>query len=259
MTFDHEHINQNRFADSAGVPWEGRELHENNFANDDGSADASLIDAITRLQRGEATNEEVVAAFSKARLLIPLLANLGESEIGEHGYQVDKSAELSIVTVGTPDDQNGLPVFSSVAAMQLWNPAARPVPSDAIRVAIAAASEGNTRIILDAEGPTEFAIRRPAIAAIAQEEKWIHPARDARVREEFARVLDGVDEFIGFELEDCDPESRLHSAELQLVLRLVPNLTGEQIQELMQQLAKRLADSSVIAEHVDSLRVKLAA
>lgn len=258
MTFDHEHINQNRFADSAGVPWKGRELHENNFANDDGSADASLVAAITRLQRGEATNEEVVAAFSKARLLIPLLANLGESEIGEHGHKVDKSAELSIVTVGTPDDQNGLPVFSSVAAMQLWNPAARPVPSDAIRVAIAAASEGNTRIILDAEGPTEFAIRRPAIAAIAQEEKWIHPARDSRVREEFTRVLAGVDEFIGFDLEDCDPESRLHSAELQLVLRLVPNLTGEQIQELMQQLAKRLADSSVIAEHVDSLRVKLA-
>lgn len=258
MTFDHEHINKNRFSDSAGVPWEGRELHENNFADDDGSADAALIDAITNFQRGEATNEAVVAAFSKARLLIPLLADLGESEIGEHGHKIDKSAELSIVTVGTPDEQNGLPVFSSVEAMQLWNPTARPVPSDAIRVAIAAASEGNTRIILDAEGPTEFAIRRPAIAAIAQEEKWIHPARDSRVREEFARVLDGVAEFIGFDLEDCDPQSRLHSAELLLVLKLVDGLSGERVQELMQDLAKRLADSSVIAEHVDSLRVKLA-
>ena len=258
MTFEHEHINPNRFADSAGVPWEGRELHENSFAGDDGSADAALIDAIAKFQKGEAKNEDVVAAFSKARLLIPLLADLGESEIGEHGHKVDKSAELSIVTVGTPDDQNGLPVFSSVAAMQLWNPTARPVPSDAIRVAIAAASEGNTRIILDAEGPTEFAIRRPAIAAIAQEEVWIHPARDSRVRDEFARVLAGVAEFLGFELEDCDPDSRLHSAELLLVLKLAENLSGERVQELMQELAKRLADSSVIAEHVDSLRVKLA-
>lgn len=258
MNFEHEHINPNRFTDSAGVPWEGRELHENNFAGDDGSADAELIEAITKFQKGEAKNEEVVAAFVKARLLIPLLADLGESEIGEHGQKVDKSAELSIVTVATPDDQNGLPVFSSVAAMQLWNPTARPVPSDAIRVAIAAATEGNTRIVLDAEGPTEFAIRRPAIAAIAQEEKWVHPARDKRVRDEFSRVLKGVSEFLGFDLEDCDPTSRLHSAELQLVLKLVEGLTGEKIQELMQELAKQLADSSVIAEHVDSLRVKLA-
>lgn len=258
MTFEHEHINPNRFTDSAGVPWEGRELHENNFAGDDGSADETLIETITNFQRGEVTNEAVVEAFSNARLLIPLLADLGESEIGEHGHKVDKSAELSIVTVGTPDEQNGLPVFSSVAAMQLWNPTARPVPSDAVRAAIAAVTEGNTRIILDAEGPTEFAIRRPAIAAIAQEEKWIHPVRDKRVREEFARVLDGVKEFIGFDLEDCDPASRLHSAELMLVLKLTEGLTGEQIQELMQELAKRLADSSVIAEHVDSLRVKLA-
>jgi hypothetical protein len=258
MTFEHEHINKNRFSDSAGVPWEGRELHENNFSNDDGSADANLIETITKFQRGEAKNEDVVAAFSKARLLIPLLADLGDTEIGEHGHKIDKSAELSIVTVGTPDDQNGLPVFSSVAAMQIWNPTARPVPSDAIRVAIAAASEGNTRIILDAEGPTEFAIRRPAIAAIAQEEKWVHPANDSRVRDEFARVLEGVDEFHGFELEDCDPQSRLHSAELQLVLKLAEGLSGERVQELMQGLAKKLADSSVIAEHVDSLRVKLA-
>jgi hypothetical protein len=258
MTFEHEHINPNRFTDSSGVPWSGRELHENNFSNDDGSADAALIEAITKFQTGQAKNEEVVAAFSKARLLIPLLADLGESEVGEHGHIIDKSAELSIVTVGTPDDQNGLPVFSSVEAMKIWNPTARPVPSDAIRVAIAAATEGNTRIILDAEGPTEFAIRRPAIAAIAQEEKWIHPARDSRVREEFARALEGVTEFLGFQLEDCDPDSRLHSAELMLVLKLEENLTGEKIQELMQHLAKQLADSSVIAEHVDSLRVKLA-
>lgn len=258
MTFDHEHINPNRFSDSAGVPWEGRELHENNFANDDGSADENLIDTISKFQRGEAKNEDVVEALSKARLLIPLLADLGEAEIGEHGHKIDKSAELSIVTVGTPDDQNGLPVFSSVAAMQRWNASARPVPSDATRVAIAAASEGNTRIILDAEGPTEFAIRRPAIAAIAQEEKWIHPARDSRVSEEFARVLTGVEEFLGFDLEDCDPQSRLHSAELQLVLKLAEGLTGERVQELMQELAKKLAESSVIAEHVDSLRVKLA-
>lgn len=257
MSFEHPHLNPNKFSDSSGTPWQGRELHDNPFADDDGSADENLVSKIAAFQKGEAGNEDVVAAFTKARLLIPLLADLGESEIGEHGHLVDKSAELSIVTVGTPDEQNGLPVFSSVAAMQNWNPDARPVPSDAIRVAVAAASEGNTRIILDAENPTEFAIRRPAIAAIAQEEVWVHPVRDNRVLVEFQNVLAGVEEFLGFDLEDCDPDSRLHSAEVQLVLRLNEGLSAERVQELMQELAKKLAASSVIAEHVDSLRVKL--
>ena len=93
MSFEHEHINPNRFSDSAGVPWEGRELHENNFANDDGSADVTLIETITKFQSGEAKNEDVVAAFSKARLLIPLLANLGESEEGAHGQCFDRVPE----------------------------------------------------------------------------------------------------------------------------------------------------------------------
>ena len=128
-------MNSNRFSDSAGTPWSGRAFDVNNFAGDDGSAPAALISAIAKFHSGEALAEDVVDAIRESRLLIPLLADLGESEIGSHGQKVDKSAELSIVTVATPDDQNGLPVFSSVAAMQKWNPIARPVPADARRVA----------------------------------------------------------------------------------------------------------------------------
>lgn len=258
MTFEHEHLNKNKFADSAGTPWAGRAFDVNAFAGDDGSAPATLLKALRAFRAQDVNAEAVIDAIRESRLLIPLLANLGESEMGAHELKTDKSAELSIVTVATPDDQNGLPVFSSVGAMQRWNPMARPVPADARRVALAAVAEENTRIILDPESETEFAIRRPAIAAIAQGLVWIHPARNSQVREAVARVLDGQNDFLGFELVDEDVSSRLHSAELMLELRLKPGLPEERVAELVQQLAIGLGESAEIAEHVDSLRVKLA-
>lgn len=257
MTFEHEHINPNRFTDSAGTPWQGREFDVNNFAGDDGSAPASLIAVLEKFRNLEALAEDVIDAIRESRLLIPLLANLGESEKGAHGHQVDKSAELSIVTVGTPDDQNGLPVFSSVAAMQKWNPQARPVPADSRRVALAAAAEQNTRVILDPENETEFAIRRPAIAAIAQGLTWVHPARNLQVFEELKSIVEQSGQFLKFELQDCDPMSRLHSAELLLEMTLSPGLSQEQVNELMQRFAIKLGESELVAEQVDSLRVKL--
>jgi hypothetical protein len=258
MTFEHEHINPNRFTDSAGTPWQGREFDVNTFAGDDGSAPQALIEVLEKFRKQEALAEDVVDVIRESRLLIPLLANLGDSEEGAHGHKVDKSAELSIVTVGTPDDQNGLPVFSSVAAMQRWNPLARPVPADSRRVALAAAAEENTRVILDPENETEFAIRRPAIAAIAQGLTWVHPARNLKVFEELKSIVEQFGHFLKLELQDCDPQSRLHSAELLLEMTLSPGLSQEQVNELMQGFAMKLGESELIAEHVDSLRVKLA-
>jgi hypothetical protein len=258
MTFDYEHLNPNKFSDSAGTPWSGRAFDVNNYSGDDGSAPAQLIAALRAFREGAANAELVVDAIRESRLLIPLLAELTESEVGPNGQKVDKSADLSIVTVATPDEQNGLPVFSSVAAMQRWNPQARPVPADARRVALAAVVEENTRIILDPESETEFAIRRPAIAAIAQDLSWVHPSRNQAVRDAIAKVTNSVEEFLSFDLTDGDQLSRLHSAELQLELHLKPGLSEEQLAELMERLAIGLGESAEIAEHVDSMRVKLA-
>lgn len=258
MTFEREHINPNEFTDSAGTPWAGRSFDVNNFAGDDGSAPELLIETISNFHIGTASAEQVVDAIRESRLLIPLLAQLGESEEGAHGQTVDKSAELSIVTVATPDDQNGLPVFSSVAAMQRWNPTARPIPVDARRVALAAVVEENTRVILDPESNTEFAIRRPALAAIAQDLNWVHPVRNKEVHDAIAAVIAKSPDFIAFDVIDCDPKSRLHFAELELQLTLKPGLSEERVAELMQGLAIGLGESGEIAEHVDSLRVKLA-
>lgn len=252
-------MNQNPYADSAGVPWEGRAFEPNAWAHDDGSANPKLIQVIAALQAGEALTEDVVAEIKNSRLLIPLLAQLGDSEIGAHGQTVDKSADLSIVTVETPDQQDALPVFSSVDAMKAWNSAARPVPVDAAKAALAAASEGNTRMVLDAGSPTEFVVRRTAIAAIAQDLAWVHPVRDERVHRGFEAAVTLGDEILGFSLQDADPRSTLAAAELVLELKIAPGFTREQLDPVLQELAQALAASHDIAEYVDSLRVKLTA
>ena len=252
-------MNDNIYAASAGVPWEGRAFEPNSWSDDDGSANPRLIELIHALHAGEARSDSVLDELRNSRVLIPLLANLGESGVGAHGQTVDKSADLSIVTVETPDSQSGLPVFSSVEAMQRWNPKARPVPTAAVKAALAAASEGNTRMILDPMAETEYVLRRPAIAALAQGLNWVSPEEDERVLGAFAVALDDLEPLAGWELAAGDPLCLLASAELELTLKLPEGLDTEAIDDLLKEIAKRLSESYEIAEYVDSLRVKLAA
>ena len=249
---DHQHINKDPLADSAGVPWDGRAFNDNPFANDDGSARPELVSAIREFhESGDATN--VFAEFSKSRLLIPLLADLGESGEGAHGQTVDKSADLSIVNVETPDGQIGLPVFSSVDSMKLWNATARPVPSDAVRVALAAASEGNTRIILDPGSETEFAFRRAAIAAMAQQQTWKPPHLSVLVIAEFEKGVANEDSIAKVVISSLDPQSRLAGPEVKVELQVVAGLNKEQLEEVLHRVTQNWAESEIISSSVDSM------
>ena len=251
---DHQHINQDPLADSAGVPWEGRAFNENPFANDDGKARPELISAIEDFhQTGNAT--KVFIEFSNSRLLIPLLANLGDSGEGAHGQTVDKSADLSIVTVETPDGQTGLPVFSCVETMQRWNPKARPVPSDAVRVALAAASEGTTRIVLDPGSPTEFAFRRNAIAAMAQQKFWCPPTFDEDVIDAIGAGVEDDMPVAAIGVGTADPQSRLTGPEVKVELQVRRGLVKEELEEMLQRITATWAANQVIASSIDSMTI----
>jgi len=245
-----------KFTDSAGVPWAGRSFDINPYSGDNGEADANLIEAIAKFRSGQLGAEQVLKAIGQARLLIPLIANLGEGEQGAHGHQVDKSADLSIVTVLTPDNQRALPVFSSVAAMTHWNPEARPVPNDGRKVALAAASEGNTRLVLDPMSETEFVVRRPGIAAIAQDLDWLVPANNPEVVEIINNVLAESGSVESFTLVEGDPTCKLLGQELLVVLYLETGLTESQLKELEEGFFKQIASSQRFVELVDSVGVK---
>jgi hypothetical protein len=246
-------------ADSAGVPWAGRSFEPNPHAADDGSAPEALVGALRRFRSGDGGQGDVVAEFARSRLLIPLLAELGDggAEVGAHGLAVDKSQELSIVTVEGPDGRRVLPVFASVEAMSRWNPLARPVPVDGVRVALAAVDDGTDLVVLDPGSESEFLLRRPAVWAVAQSQTW-HPSFDApEVRAAFERSIGTELSVLGVELEAGDPDARLAGPELVVRLELVGGLTRAELDAVLQRLAARWAADDAIATLVDSLTVRL--
>jgi len=245
-----------KFTDSAGVPWAGRSFDINPYSGDNGEADANLIEAISKFQSGQVGSAEVLRAVGQARVLIPLIANLGEGEQGAHGHQVDKSADLSIVTVLTPDNQRALPVFSSVATMTRWNPDARPVPNNGRKVALAAASEGNTRLVLDPMSETEFVVRRPGIAAVAQDLPWINPASNPEVVDIVNSLLADIGPVESFTLVEGDPTCKLLGQELLVVLYLEPGLSELKLKQLEEGFFEKIANSERFVELVDSVGVK---
>lgn len=253
---DHTH-GPDPAADSAGVPWAGRSFHGNPHSDDDGSADPALLAALTSFRSGTGDQRDVVDAYRSARLLIPLLAEKGDHGIGAHGLEVDKTQELSIVTVAAPDGRRALPVFTSVQAMARWDASARPVPVDGVRTALAAAADDTDLIVVDPASPTEFVIRRPAVWAIGQGQAW-EPSFSS------PEVFAGLNESIGGELavldlavEPGDPDARLRGPELVVRLHLMHGLEQEELDAVLARLAKRWAADDRVAVLVDSLTVKL--
>lgn len=245
--------------DSAGQPWAGREFDDNPFGDDDGSAPPELLGALAAFRAGEVGAEAVVDAVRAARLLIPLVAELGEEGTSDAGLAVDKTQELSIVTVAAPDGRRVLPVFSSVTAMQAWNPAARPVPAAGPRAALAAASEDTELLVLDPTSETEFVLRRPAVWALAQGQPWLPSHRDPVVVAAFRASIGSELGVHDVELLAGDPDYRLAADELVVRLTLAAGLTAEELNAVLSRLAQRWAADDAIATRVDSLRVQLTA
>lgn len=245
--------------DSSGRPWAGRAFESNAHSSDDGSAPPELIAALRRFRDGDGGPVDVVQAFAGSRLLIPLLAHLGDggTEVGEHGLAVEKSQELSIVTVQGPDGRAVLPVFSSVDALRTWNPAARPVPADGVRVALAAADDSTDLVVLDPGSATEFGLRRPAVWAVAQGLAWRPAAESDDIRDAFERSVGGELAVLRIGLIDGDPQARLLGPELIVELELMSGLERTELDAVLARLARRWAADDAIATGVDSLKVRL--
>jgi len=244
-------------ADSAGVPFEGRVFHENPGAGDDGSAPPRLIEALRRFRAREVGAAEVVAALHGSRLLIPLVAVRGDEGVGAHGQLVDKTQELSIVTVAGPDGRDVLPAFSSVAALSTWDAAARPIPIDAARVALAAASEGTPLIVLDPGSPSEFAIRAPAFEAVATGSTWTPSYADESVLDAFLAASATEEAVRAIQLAPGDPDARLAGPELLVQLSVRAGLEKDELDAVLGRLQSSWSSNSVIAARVDSIGVSI--
>jgi len=243
--------------DSAGTPWEGRTFEPNPAPDDDGTAPPKLVAILSRFHQGDATEADVVNVVRESRFLIPLLAEAGDTGTTDAGLTIDKTQELSIVTVTGPDGRTVLPVFSSVTAMSNWNPQARPVPAAGTRVALAAASENTDLVVIDPLSDSEFVVRRPALWSIAQSTEWTPSYLRAEVRDEFAASASNESDVVEIQLLAGDPGARLHGPELIVQISMRPGLDRENLDAVMERLRDRWSTSELIANAVDSLAIQV--
>lgn len=243
-------------ADSAGTPWAGRRFEANRFAADDGTAPAAWLAAVRRFRLGEIRISDVIAELHRTRLLIPLVAHLEQGETTSGGLTADKAAELATVTVATPDGQRALPVFSSVQAMQAWNPDARPVPAEAPRVALAAAGEHTPRVVVDPGTESEFVVRWPALEALATGETWRPAIEDPRVLDAFLRPAAELPSIKSLVLVPGDPHSRLAGPEILVQLEVIDGLEAADLQEMADWLGEQWRADEMIMAEVDSIGVR---
>ena len=242
-----------KFHDSAGVPWEGREFSQNSWSQDDGSTPRLLAEAL----EGDLDKAKLFSALAQSRLLIPLLAELGESGVGAHGQAVDKSADLAIVAVSTPDGKTAIPAFSSVAEMASWNASARPVPVDVPKLAIAAVSEGHDRVVVNPAGRA-LGIRRPALAALAQGLLWTPPHLNSQVVGLVAAAATARPEIQSVRVFDADPDAQLLKPELGIEIGLAAGLAQAELQKVLTQFGVGLQTQEFL-QLVDSFTIKLIA
>ncbi|GAB3262645.1 SseB family protein [Kineosporia babensis] len=238
-------INSNPEGDSAGVPWAGRTLTAQPFPGDDGSADPALLEA---LAGGDLA--AITRAWAPTRAMVPIVAVLGEGDDDAElvAAQGDKSADMALVTLVGEDEAKVLPVFTSVAALQNWNPKARPVPVEAARAAQAAVVEECPRIVIDPAGAS-VELPRPAVWAVAQGRDWVPPATDPELLAGIAALVTAVPEV---KAHRCEPDGE---AGLIVVLGLPPGLEREQVRATTTRIGELLLTDQMVTERTDSVRL----
>ncbi|MEU9031938.1 SseB family protein [Streptomyces sp. NPDC048383] len=159
------------------------------FSDDDGTADPRLSAALAAWAADRAAEPQVLAALKDARLLVPVVAMLGEVETDPGtGLQREKTSDMAVPTL-TAGDRRALPAFTSIASLALWDPAARPVAVPLHQALAAAAHEKADTIVVDLAGPVPYQLTGSALLALAEGRTEAGPLADPAVREAVRAVV----------------------------------------------------------------------
>lgn len=135
-----------------------RTIPDPGFADDSGAVDPQVRQVLADHRSGAVSSGAVLAVLQDARLLVPVVAVLGEVEHDERGLAHDKSSDMAAVLVRAADGSTGLLAFTSVDTMALWDPGARPVPVTTATAATAAVQDGAEALLVDLAGPASYVV-----------------------------------------------------------------------------------------------------
>lgn len=144
-----------------------RRLQGSEYVDDTGAADPGLTTALSAYADSATSRPQVLAALADARLLVPVVAVLGEVEVGEDGLARDKTSDMAAVLLTGADGRMALLAFTCSATLTAWDPSARPVPVAAHLAAATAVQEGAAALVIDVAGPHQFALEGDDLQRIA--------------------------------------------------------------------------------------------
>ncbi len=181
------------------------------FADDTGSADPALAAALTAWDADRtdpAAEQRVLECLAAARLLVPVVAVLGESWTDESGLRHEKTSDMAVPTLTAPGGRRALPAFTGTDALARWREDARPVAVPLQQALQALAHEGADTLVLDLAGPVTYQLTGPALRALAEGRTRTDPAADPAVAAALRTVLAAEPQIEGAYLapggEDCD-------------------------------------------------------
>ncbi|XUL86990.1 SseB family protein [Streptomyces galilaeus] len=168
-----------------------KNIPDSGYSDDDGSADPALSAALAAWAEDRTAVDPVLAALKGARLLVPVVAVLGEVEVDENGLRREKTSDMAVPTLKAAG-RTALPAFTSSDSLARWDPAARPVAVPLHQALQAAAHEKADTIVLDLAGPVSFELSGPALLALAEGRTSVDPLTDPAVAEAVRAALTDV-------------------------------------------------------------------
>lgn len=157
------------------------------FAGDDGSVSPQLAEALAAYDADPSTRyDETLSVLQDHRLLVPVVAVLGDTEEDAQGLTHDKTSDMAAVLMKGRDGRTALLAFTGTESLRRWDPQGRPVPVSATDAARAAVQDGADALLVDVAGPVLLAVESDDLRELAQGNRlvrvsdrygWVTPAR----------------------------------------------------------------------------------
>ncbi|WP_405809429.1 SseB family protein [Streptomyces sp. NBC_00210] len=157
-----------------------KNIPDSGFSDDDGTADPRLTAALAAWSEDRTAQRPVLEALKDARLLVPVVAVLGEVEEDENGLRREKTSDMAVPTL-TAGDRRALPAFTSTASLARWDPDARPVAVPLHQALQAAAHEKADTLVIDLAGPVPYQLSGRVLLALAEGRTSADPLDDPAV------------------------------------------------------------------------------
>ncbi|MFC7893791.1 SseB family protein [Streptomyces sp. NPDC057381] len=170
-----------------------KNIPDSAFSDDDGSADPRLSAALAAWAEDRTALAPVLEALKGARLLVPVVAVLGEVEEVDHegrqgGLRREKTSDMAVPTLKA-GGRTALPAFTSTESLARWDPQARPVAVPVHQALQAAAHEKADTVVLDLAGPVPFELTGRVLLALAEGRTTIDPLADPAVADAVRAAL----------------------------------------------------------------------